>query len=90
MWSNHANLQAMQMRVPASLEQLKELKRFCDQVLLRYKLQNHHTLLKILADAMFELELVADYIRLLPTPREPQSFPEVQFRVPGTPPLDEG
>ena len=28
-WSNHTNLQAMQMRIPASLELLKELKLFC-------------------------------------------------------------
>ena len=80
----------MQGRVPASLELLKEVKRLCDQVLPRYRLENHHTLLKLFAHAMFQLELVADYIRLLPPPSTPQSFREVQFRAPGTPPLDEG
>jgi hypothetical protein len=88
-WTNHVHLQAVQTWVPARLELLKELKRLCDQVLPRYKLENR-TLLRMFADAMFQLELVADYIRLLPTPSTPLSFPEVQFRAPGTPSLNEG
>lgn len=79
-WNNHANLQAVQMRVPASLELLKEVKLFCDQVLPRHKLENHRTLLKMFADAMFQLESVAEYIRPLPAPSTPQTFPEVQFK----------
>ena len=65
---------------------VKQVKFFCDQVLPRHKLENHRALLKMFADAMFQLEPVAEYIRLLPAPSTPQTFPEVQFRAPGTPP----
>ena len=89
-WNNHANLQAMQMRVPPSLELPKQVKLFCDQVPPIHKLENHRALLKMFADAMFQLESVAEYIRLLPAPSTPQTFPEVQLRALGTPPPNDG
>ena len=88
-WGNHPHLQAMQLRVPTSIELLKGVVQFSNRVLPRFRLYNHTLLLKTLADAIFQLELVGDYIRLLPLPRVPQTFPDIQH-APGTPPMDAG
>ena len=83
------NLQAMQLRVATSIELLKGVVQVSNRVLPRFRLYNHTLLLKTLADAIFQLELVGDYIRLLPLPRVPQTFPDIQH-APGTPPMDAG
>ena len=60
------NLQAMQLRVATSIELLKGVVQVSNRVLPRFRLYNHTLLLKTLADAIFQLELVGTGRRLHP------------------------
>ena len=84
-WDNHPHLQVMQLRIPTSIELLREVVQFANRVLPRFRLYDHNMVLRTLADAIFQLQLVCDYVRLLPLPRVPQTTDDIQPGTPGTP-----